>query len=94
MPIAFTSRARLKDWKALQELHETTLLERAKACGASRFGFYRNAHDAAQFLLIAEFGATDGLREFLATWFDTGGLVCKETASEELWEPLGWSVIP
>lgn len=94
MPIACTAHARLKDWKALQEFYESTLVARAKACGAQRLGLYRNAHDATRVLLVAEFSEPDGLREFLGIWFDASASWCIGSVNEALWEPLGWSVIP
>lgn len=94
MPIAFTAHAKLKDWKALQELHERVLWTRAKMCGARRLCLYRNINDATQVLLLAEFAQADQLHEFLGTWFGTSAALSNSSAHETLWEPLGWAEIP
>lgn len=94
MSIVLTSHANIKDWKELRFLHETLLLAKAKGCGATRYGVYRNVNNAAQVLLIAEFGEDDQLREFLATWLELSTLRLGDTTNDGKWEPLGWAMIP
>lgn len=94
MPLLFTSRARLNDWKAFQDLHERVLLARAQSCDARRYALYRNVNDAKQLLLVAEFAGEDHLREFLGAWLPASESLFHGDPHEAVWEPLGWAAIP
>ena len=55
MSVVMTSIGRTRDWRALEALNRECLVERARAAGATSYRVYRNARDAAELLLVAEF---------------------------------------
>jgi hypothetical protein len=80
MPSVVTSIARVKDWQALQELSNTTLVGQARQAGVSHYRVYRNLNDASQALLIFELPShyafelmsSEGVNEQVNTLLDKG----------------------
>ena len=54
MAAVFTAMGRVTDWQALHRLNRETLVECARAAGATRYRLYRNVKDASQALVVAE----------------------------------------
>jgi hypothetical protein len=95
MAVVFTARLRVGDWRALRRLSDETLILYARAAGAQRYRLYRDAHDAAEALLLVEaasLAALRPLRDALLSRERTGGdaiVVDGRPGPPEgrLWEP-------
>jgi hypothetical protein len=94
MTAVFTCIARVKDWKALQEINRTALLKQARETGARRFQIYRNVSDASQALIVAEFPDHDALREMRRVLSEQmAALSVSAPPDDRAWEPTGWEGI-
>ena len=94
MSVLFTAIITTNDWKALRERNRAILVEQAQQAGATRYRIYRNVHDAAQVLLIAELPDDDALRELRrALCEQVGTLAVGGRSDERIWEPTGWESI-
>jgi hypothetical protein len=94
MALILTATARVTDWKALQQLNQHALVDLARTVGASRYQIYRNAHDAARVLVVAELPDGEALAELataLATQLRT--LAASGPADDQAWLPLDWDGI-
>lgn len=89
MTVLLTTVARVRDWKALQKLHHTVLVGRAREVGVTRYRIYRNTGDAAQALIVAEAPEPDALRD-LSRYLDEeiAVLIDGDTIDERIWEPI------
>ena len=63
MSIVLTTIFRVRNWKALRQFSDRTLIGCARVAGATRYQVYRNVHDAAEALLIAEFSNHDAIAQ-------------------------------
>ena len=54
MSVILTAIFRVTNWQALLHFSDQRLIIVARAAGATRYRIYRNVHDAAEALLIAE----------------------------------------
>lgn len=91
MSVILTSVARVKDWKALHQLHDETFVGRARAAGAIRFQVFRNVYDASQMLIIAEFPDHDAMQEMWAAMSAEQGVLPEGgVLDEQIWEPTAW----
>jgi hypothetical protein len=80
--------AQVRDWKALQRLNRSTLLEFARQAGAIRFRVYRNVRDASQGLLVAElpdYATARDLSERIGAELDAPG--DGDLSIERVWQP-------
>lgn len=94
MSVLFTVVVTTRDWRALRERHREVLVKRARLSGALRYQVYRNVHDAAQALIIAELPDDDALRELRhALGEEVGALLAARDADERTWELIGWEEI-
>jgi hypothetical protein len=101
MGVVFTAVFRVKDWQALRRLSDVTLIAFARAAGARSYRLYRNAHDAAEALLIVEGATLDALqimRSALMQRADPAIIAIAPGARAEppegkLWEPAECSAI-
>jgi hypothetical protein len=94
MPTMLTCSAHVKDWKALQEVFQSTLLALARQVGARRFQIYRNTQDAARALIVAELPDQDALRELRRTLNEQVEGPCLRGHFEDgVWELTGWTDI-
>jgi hypothetical protein len=62
MAVVLTARFRVSNWQAFRRLSDETLIHFARAAGAQRYRLFRNAHDAAEALLLVEAASLDALR--------------------------------
>lgn len=89
MAVCYTIMARIKDWKALQRLSDQTLIGYARAAGATRYRIFRNVHNAAEVLLIAEFPDHDAVRQMNSQADGQLSLVVAGAATDDrIWEPI------
>jgi hypothetical protein len=94
MPVMLTVVARVKDWRRLQGLNEQAWVDRAAAAGAARWHIYRNAHDAGQMLLVAEFPDHEALQDFsLAITNALRPMLAGGALEDGCWESTGWRTI-
>src|SRR5258708_7561320 len=94
MPVMLTLVARGKDWKRLQALNEQDWVDRAQGMGAGRWQIFRNAHNAGQMLLLAEFPDHEALREISqAVTQALEPLLAGDGAQDGCWEVTGWRTI-
>jgi hypothetical protein len=94
MPVMLTVVARVKDWRRLQGLNQQVWVDQAAAAGAARWHIYRNAHDAAQMLLVAEFPDHDALQEInRAVSSALGPLLAAGALEDGCWESTGWRTL-
>jgi hypothetical protein len=63
MSVLVTSIARVKDWQALEQLNNETLVGRVKKIRVRCYRVYRNVNDASQALIIVELPDHDAVRE-------------------------------
>jgi hypothetical protein len=94
MPVVLTAIFRVTNWQALLRFSDQSLIVAARAAGATRYRIYRNVHDAAEALLIAELasheavgrlaGAIAGLNQGVARLHDSPA---GSTAEDRVWEP-------
>jgi predicted xylose isomerase-like sugar epimerase len=97
MAVVLTARFRVSNWRALRRLSDETLIHYAHAAGARRYLLFRNAHDAAEALLLVEAPSLDALRPLCDILLRretarNGGLVPDSgggPAPGRLWEPSG-----
>jgi hypothetical protein len=87
MSVIYTAVVRIADWKAWQRLSDETLLSYARDAGATRYRVFRNLHDAAEALLIAEFPDYEAVRRMGE---DTDAqiipLAAEGAAGDRVWE--------
>jgi hypothetical protein len=101
MASVFTTVLRVKDWPALHRLSDVTLIAFARAAGARRYQIYRNAHDAAEALVLVEGANIEALQLLRAVLMrhdnpDMVGAIAvgpADPAEGKLWEPTECSVI-
>jgi len=94
MSVLFTAIITTNDWKTLRERNRAILVEQAQQAGATRYRIYRNVHDAAQVLMIAELPDDDALRELRrALCEQVATLAVGNHSDERTWEPTGWESI-
>lgn len=87
MAVVLTLMARVKSWKALQRLNRETLLGQAREAGATRYRVYRNAMDASQVLVIAEFPDYEAVREMSRASGEHSGVLWADGAwDDRVWE--------
>lgn len=67
MSVIVTSIARIKDWQALEQLNNETLVDQIRKVGVTRYRVYRNVDDASQMLVIAELPGYDTVRDVSET---------------------------
>ena len=94
MATLVTFIAPVKDWKALQNLHQGALIENGKNLGATRYQVFRNAMDAAQAMVMVELSSFEDAQE-MAQLIDEqlAPILPRGVKPAELWEPVGWEVI-
>jgi hypothetical protein len=63
MSVILTTIFRVSNWQALRHLSDQSLVVAARAAGATRYQIYRNAHDAAEALLIVECASHEAIRQ-------------------------------
>ncbi len=94
MAVVFLGHARIADWDALLALHRGTLLDLATTLGAAHYRVYRNAHDSAEVLVVAELPDPEAAQALLAGLHDTlGGLARHPGLRDSTWEPVAWDGI-
>ena len=94
MSVLFTAIITTNDWKALRAQHHAILVVQAQQAGAIHYRIYRNVHDAAQVLMIAEFPDDDALHELRRALYEQIGLLAIGGRSDErTWESTGWESI-
>jgi hypothetical protein len=94
MSILLIAVATVKDWKALEQLHDEHLVVTARDVGALRYGTYRNVYDASQVLLLIELPDHDAAREMRGTLSRCLGLIhSDDTPRAQAWEPMNWMQI-
>jgi hypothetical protein len=101
MGVVFTAVFRVKDWQALRRLSDVTLIAFARVAGARRYRLYRNAHDAAEALLIVEGATVEALQLMRSALMqrDDPAVVTLAPAGRaeppegKLWEPTDCSAI-
>lgn len=94
MPVILTAMFRVTNWQALLRFSDQSLIVAARAAGATRYRLYRNVHDAAEALLIAELanheavarltGALARLNQGVARLHDSP---VGSTGEDRVWEP-------
>ena len=62
MAVMYTAVVRITDWQAWQRLSDETLIAYARQAGATRYRIYRNLHDAAEAMIVAEFPDYEAVR--------------------------------
>jgi hypothetical protein len=86
--------ARVKDWRRLQGLNQLVWVDQAAAAGAARWHIYRNAHDAGQMLLVAEFPDHEALQDFSRAIANAlRPLLAGGALDDGCWESAGWRTI-
>ena len=94
MPVLLTLMARVKDWRALHDLNQQVWAEQAAAAGAARWHLYRNAHDAGQMLLVAEFPDHEALQDMSrAVSSALSPMLAGGAPQDGCWESTGWRAI-
>ena len=94
MPVILTVVARVKDWRGVQALNQQVWVDQAAATGAARWHIYRNAHDAGQMLLVAEFPDHDALQEVSqAVTQALRPLLAAGALEDGCWESTGWRTL-
>ena len=94
MPVVLTATARVRDWKALRRVNRDRLVRLAREAGATRFRLYRNAHDAARVLIVAELPDEDSLRELACqVSAQVGALPGGGPTDECVWESIDFEGI-
>jgi hypothetical protein len=94
MSVLFTIIVSTRDWKTLRERNQELLVGQAQQAGATRYQVYRNIHDAARALIVAELPDDDALRELRrALREQVGSLDAGGRPDESMWESAGWEGI-
>jgi hypothetical protein len=90
----YTAVVRVADWQAWQRLSDETLIALARQAGATRYRIFRNLHDAAEALLIAEFPDYEAVRRMGEdTEARVAPLLGGGVADDRIWELVGCAVI-
>jgi hypothetical protein len=94
MSIILTAIFRVTNWQALRRLSDQSLVVVARAAGATRYRLCRNAHDAAEALLIAEFESHDTVSQLISALGQINQALARPTsrpcgalADDRVWEP-------
>lgn len=94
MSVIFTVIARVRDWQALQALHNEIIVTKAQAIKAIRYHSYRNATDASLALLLIELPDPDDVCEMRETLVEQLGRLARVSLTDDrVWEPTNWETI-
>ena len=94
MAVVLTFVARVRDWQRLQAVSRATLVARAREVGAIRYETYRNATNAAEVLIVAEFRDHDAASEMRQILYDQlASLLNGRPPDDRLWEGCGWETL-
>lgn len=89
MAVIFTAIAKIKDGQTLEKLKAETLIEQARARGATRYQIYRNVNDASQALVLVELPNREAVLEVGdAVLEQMDDLLAGKLADDWVWEPL------
>jgi hypothetical protein len=94
MSVILTAIFRVTNWQALRRLSDQSLVVAARAAGATRYRICRNAHDAAEALLIAEFASHDAVSQLTGAFAQISPGVARlsspsggDLPDDRVWEP-------
>lgn len=94
MAVILTLTATVTSWRALQRLNREALLGQARQAGATRYRVYRNAMDASQVLVIAEFPDHESVQEMSRGAGEHAGAVLAAGAwDDRVWEATAFEAI-
>ena len=94
MSVILTAILRVTNWQALLGYSDQRLIVVARAAGATRYRIYRNVHDAAEALLLAELASheastqlTGALAQINQRIAQLHSIPTSALADDQVWEP-------
>jgi hypothetical protein len=94
MPVILTAIFRVANWQALLRFSDQHLIIAARAAGATRYRIYRNVHNAAEALLLAELASHDAVAQVTSVIVQIHQGIAQlhtspasASADDRVWEP-------
>jgi len=94
MSVILTAIFRVTNWQALLRFSDQSLIVAARAAGATRYRIYRNVHDAAEALLIAELASYEAIGQLTGALARVNQGIARlhgspgsALADDRIWEP-------